>query len=125
MLMNRNFLDAATNAFPGVTVAHLDLGPGTWVLQAKFRYRNNGTTRQTSSCIFQGIGIGDLDGSQTNVDPGGEQNGQTDGVLMDIVIKRPGDPTDVHLQCFGPSDGSIHIINPQLMATLPGSLILR
>jgi hypothetical protein len=125
VLMNRNFLDVATNAFPGVTVAHLDLGPGTWVLQAKLRYRNNGTTRQTASCIFQGVGIGDLDGSQANVDGGGEQNGQADGDLMDIVIKRPGDPTDVHLQCFGPGDGSIHIINPQFMATLPGSLILR
>jgi hypothetical protein len=123
--MNRNFEDVATNFFPGVTVAHLDLGPGTWVLQAKLRYRNNGTTRQTASCIFQGTGIGDLDGSQQNVDPGGEQNGQADGALMDIVIKRPGDPTDVHLQCFGPNDGSIHIINSQLMATLPGSLTLR
>ena len=123
--MNRKFADVATNFSPGVTVAHLDLGPGTWVLQAKLRYRNNGTTRQTASCIFQGAGIGDLDGSQANVDPGGEQNGQTDGDLMDIVIKRPGDATDVHLQCFGPGDGSIHIINPQLMATLPASLILR
>jgi hypothetical protein len=123
--MNRNFADATTNAYPGVTVAHLDLGPGTYVLQAKLRYRNNGTTRQTGSCIFQGTGIGDLDGSQQNVDPGGEQSGQSDGVLMDIVIKRAGDPTDVHLQCFGPGDGSIHIINPQLMATLPGSLTLR
>jgi hypothetical protein len=125
LLMNRNFADAATNAFPGVTVAHLDLGPGTWVLQAKLRYRNNGATRQTASCIFQGTGIGDLDGSQQNVDPGGEQNGQADGVLMDIVIKRPGDPTDVHLQCFGPGDGSIHIVNPHLLATLPGTLSLR
>jgi hypothetical protein len=123
--MNRNFEDVAANFFPGVTVAHLDLGPGTYVLQAKLRYRNNGTTRQTGSCIFQGAGIGDLDGSQQNVDPGGEQNGQADGVLMDIVIKRPGDATDVHLQCFGPGDGSIHIINAQLMATLPGSLTLR
>jgi hypothetical protein len=125
VLMNRNFEDAATNSFPGVTVAHLDLGPGTWVIQAKLRYRNNGATRQTASCIFQGVGIGDLDGSQQNVDGGGEQNGQADGVLMDIVIKRPGDPTDVHLQCFGPGDGSIHIINAQFMATLPGSLSLR
>ena len=124
-VMNRNFEDAATNAFPGVTVAHLDLAPGTWVLQAKLRYRNNGATRQTASCIFQGTGIGDLDGSQQNVDPGGEQNGQADGTLLDIVIKRPGDPTDVHLQCFGPGDGSVHIINAQLMATLPGSLSLR
>ena len=125
VLMNRNFEDVATNFFPGVTVAHLDLGPGTWVLQAKLRYRNNGSTRQTASCIFQGAGIGDLDGSQQNVDPGGEQNGQADGALMDIAIKRTGDPTDVHLQCFGPGDGSIHIINAQLMATLPGSLTLR
>jgi len=123
--MNRNFQDIATNAFPGVTVAHLDLTPGTYVLQAKLRYRNNGTTRQTASCIFQGTGIGDLDGSQQNVDPGGEQNGQADGVLLDIVIKRSGDPTDVHLQCFGPADGSVHIVNSQLMATLPGSLSLR
>jgi len=126
VVMNRNFEDTATNAFPGVTVAHVDLQqPGTYVLQAKLRYRNNGNTRQTASCIFQGTGIGDLDGSQQNVDPGGEQNGQADGTLLDIVIKRPGDPTDVHLQCFGPGDGSIHIINAQLMATLPGSLSLR
>jgi len=123
--MNRNFEEVATNAFPGATVAHLDLGPGTWVLQAKFRYRNNGTTRQTASCLFEGAGIGDLDGSQQNVDPGGEQNGQADGVLMDIVIKRAGDPTDVLLQCFGPGDGSIHIINAIMMATLPGTLTLR
>lgn len=125
VFMNRNFEDAATNAFPGVTVAHLDLQTGTWVLQAKLRYRNDGTTRQTASCIFQGTGIGDLDGSQQNVDPGGEQNGQADGALMDIAIKRPGDPPDVHLQCFGPGDGSIHIINAQLLATLPSSLTLR
>jgi hypothetical protein len=123
--MNRNFEDVATNAFPGATVAHLDLGPGTWVLQAKLRYRNNGTTRQTASCLFVGAGIGDLDASQQNVDPGGEQNGQADGVLMDIVIKRAGDPTDVVLQCFGPSDGSIHIINAIMMATLPGTLTLH
>jgi hypothetical protein len=44
---------------------------------------------------------------------------------MDIAIKRPGDPTDVHLQCFGPNDGSIHITNAILSATLPGSLTLR
>jgi len=125
VLMNRTFEDTATNFFPGATVARLDLGPGTWVIQAKLRYRNNGATRQSASCIFQGAGIGDLDGSQQNVDPGGEQNGQADGVLMDIAIKRPGDPTDVHLQCFGPGDGSIHIINAQLMATLPSSLTLR
>ena len=125
VLMNRNFEDTATNAFPGATVAHLDLGTGTWVLQAKLRYRNNGTTRQTASCIFQGVGIGDLDGSQQNVDGGGEQNGQADGALMDIVIKRPGDPTGVILQCFGPGDGSVHIINAIMMATLPSSLILR
>jgi hypothetical protein len=125
VLMNRNFEDVPTNSAPGVSVAHLDLGPGTWVLQAKLRYRNNGQTRQTASCVFQGTGIGDLDGSQQNVDAGGEQNGQADGSLMDIVIKRPGDPTDVHLQCFGPSDGSIHIINAQLLATLPSSLTLK
>jgi hypothetical protein len=107
VLLNRNFADVAAPAFPGVTVAHLDLGPGTHVLQAKLRFRNNGATRQTGTCLFQGAGIGDLDGSQQNVDPGGELNGQVDGVLMDIVIKRPGDPTDVHLQCFGPPDGSI------------------
>jgi hypothetical protein len=125
VLLNRNFSDVATNSFPGVTVAHLDLSPGTYLLQAKLRYRNMGSTRQTGSCIFQGAGVGDLDASQANVDPGGEQSGQTDGVLMDIVIKRAGDATDVHLQCFGPGDGSVHIINPQLIATLPGSLTLR
>jgi hypothetical protein len=125
VFLNRNFQDVAVGAFPGATVAHLDLGPGTYVLQAKLRYRNDGSTRQTAACLFQGTGVGDLYGSQQNVDPGGEQNGQADGVLLDIVIKRAGDPTDVHLQCFGPGDGSVHIINSQLMATLPGSLSLR
>ena len=58
--MNRNFEDTPTNFSPGVTVAHLDLGLGTWVLQ-----------------------------------------------------------------CSGPGDGSIHIINAIFSATLPGSLTLR
>jgi hypothetical protein len=125
IFLNRNFQDVSIGAFPGATVAHLDLGPGTYVLQAKFRYRNDGATRQTGACLFQGAGIGGLDGSQQNVDGGGELNGQADGTLLDIVIKRPGDATDVHLQCFGPGDGSMHIVNSELMATLPGTLSLR
>jgi len=125
VFMNRNFEDIPTNAYLGVTVAHVDLGPGTYVLQAKLRYLNVGSSRQTGACIFQGSGIGDLDGSQQNVEPGGELSGQVDGSLLDIVIKRAGDSTDVHLQCFGPGDGSIHIINAQLMATLPGTVNLR
>jgi len=125
MFVNRNFEDVATNFFPGVSVASLSLPTGTLMLFAKLRYRNNGTTTQTASCIFQGVGIGDLDGSQQNVPPGGEQDGQVDGLLMDIVIKRPGDDPNVHLQCFGPSDGSVHIINAQFLAIPPTMLMLQ
>ena len=72
ILFNRNYQDVPLSGFPGVTVAHLDLDPGSYAIQAKFRYRNVGAMRQTASCVYQGQGIGGLDSSQQNVDPGGE-----------------------------------------------------
>jgi hypothetical protein len=125
IFLNRNFQDLPLGAFPGVTVAHLDLGPGTYLIEAKFRYRNNGAGRQTASCAYQGIGIGGLDSSQQNLDPGGEFTGQIDGVLLDFVTKHSDDVTDVHVQCFGPSDGSVHIINTQFTALLAVSFVLQ
>ena len=45
--------------------------------------------------------------------------------MMDIGIKRPADNPDVHLQCFGPADASIHIINAELVATPAANLVLQ
>lgn len=114
VFLDRNFQDVALTPFPGVTVASLSLPAGTYVIIAKFRYRNTGTTTQTASCVYQGSGIGGFDSSQNNVPPGGAAAGQIDGVMMDIVTKQVGDNTDVHVQCFGPPD--VHIINSQFVA---------
>jgi hypothetical protein len=123
--LNRNYQDIATASYPGVTVAHLDLGPGTYLIQAHFRYQNNGSTTQAGFCAYQGTGIGGLDASQQIVAPTGPGASKVDGVMLDFVTKRPGDPTDVHVQCYGPSDGSVHIRNTQFSAILPDSLVVQ
>ena len=102
--------------FPGVTVATLTLPPGHYVMHAKLRYRGqNVGGRDSASCVFQGIGIGGLDASQSLVELIGEP-GTVDGVMMDIVGKNPGDDPNVHVQCFGNPD--VHIINTQFMAVV-------
>jgi hypothetical protein len=111
---NHNFQDVPVAPFPGVTVARLTLGPGSYVMNVKFRYRGTGTTVSTAGCAFQGTGIGGLDASQANVPIGGENTGQVDAYMMDILTKNPGDDPDVHVQCFGPPD--VHIINSQFAA---------
>jgi hypothetical protein len=47
-----------------------------------------------------------------------------DGVMMNLAHKSTGDPLDVHVQCYGTADGSIHIVNTQFAATL-GNLNLQ
>jgi hypothetical protein len=114
--------DLVLTAFPGVTVAHLDLGPGTYLLVLKVRYQNKGATSQGASCVLQGDGIGSRDASSQIVPPGGPLGDQVDGMLLDQVTKSVASATDVHVQCFGPADGSVHLINPQFAAMLPGAL---
>jgi len=115
VFFNRNFQNVpmAGSSTP-TTVATLSLPPGTYVLHAKLRYRNNGSAG-TESCaaVFFGQGIGGLDSSQNNVPPGGE-NTQVDGVMMDFVTKNVGDYPFVYVHCFGPSDTSV--INTQFEA---------
>lgn len=120
---NRNFQDVPLAPFPGVTVATLSLPTGSYVMNVKFRYRGTGSTTETASCVFQGVGIGGLDASQNNVPSGGALSGQIDGYMMDIVRKFPGDDPDVHVQCFGPSD--VHIINTQFEAVLTNALHIQ
>jgi hypothetical protein len=122
VFMNRNFQQVPLAPFPGVTVATLSLGPGTYIVTAKFRYQGTGSMTQTASCAYQGVGIGGLDASQHNVPPGGEADGQVDGYMMDFVRKQVGDDPDVHVQCFGPAD--VKIINTQLVA-LPTTINLQ
>ena len=117
VFFNRNFQNVALAPFPGVTTATLSLSTGTYLMFAKFRYRGNApleSPAETASCVFQGVGIGGLDSSQNNVPPGGETNGQVDAFMMDMVIKKPGDNPDVHIQCFGAGD--VSIINTQFLA---------
>jgi hypothetical protein len=121
--MNRNFQALPLAPFPGVTTAHLNLPPGSYMMWAKFRYRGTGTATETASCVFQGSGIGGLDSSQNNVPPGGEVAGQIDGFMMDMVQKGPASAPDVHVQCFGPPD--VQIINTQFVAIPTGSLVLN
>jgi hypothetical protein len=121
--MNRNFQAQSLATFPGVTTATLTLPPGIYVLHAKFRYRGTGSAVQTAGCAFQGMGIGGLDASQNNVPIGGEQSGQVDAYMMDLVQKNLGDPPDVHVQCFGPPD--VQIINTQLVAVPAPSLTIQ
>jgi hypothetical protein len=121
--MNRNFQALPVAPFPGVTTAHLNLPPGSYVMWAKFRYRGTGATTETASCAFQGTGIGGLDASQNNVPPGGEVSGQVDAFMMDMVQKTATSSPDVHVQCFGPHD--VQIINTQFVAIPTGSLIVN
>jgi hypothetical protein len=107
--VNRNYQDIATSWFPGVTVATLSLGPGQYTIQAKLRLRNT-SELFGGSCVFQGVGIGGLD--STAID----RVGEVSAVLMDVVIKNPDDDPDVNVQCFGPDDGSVHVINTQFIA---------
>jgi hypothetical protein len=123
--MNRNFQDVPTAPFPGVIVATLTLPVGDYMMWAKFRYRNFnplGTPPESGSCVFSppGGGIGGLDASQQNVD---SEGGKTaDGVMMDFFRRNsPSDNAVVHVVCFGPADGSVHIINTQFIA-MPATL---
>jgi hypothetical protein len=113
---NGNFQSVPLAPFPGVTVATLSLPPGRYMMHAKFRYQGTGGSVETASCVFQGDGIGGLDGSQNNVPTGGAATGQIDAYLMDKLRKNAGDDPDVHVQCFGPPD--VHIINTQFSAVV-------
>jgi hypothetical protein len=104
-------------SFPGVTVASLTLPPGSYVLNAKFRYENdapNGTDH--AGCVFQSTSgsIGGLDASSASVPGGGEAFGQVDGQLMDIFLNTTSGPAEVHVQCFG--SPNVLIINTQFAA---------
>ena len=121
--MNRNFQDLSLADFPGVTTASLRLPAGSYVMWAKFRYRNFGEDTKTASCVFQGAGIGGLDASEHHVSPGGAATGTVDGIMMDMLIKQKGDDPEVHVQCFGPE--TVHIINTQFVAIPTGALILQ
>jgi hypothetical protein len=122
--MNRNFQNVPLVPFPGVTVATLSLGPGSYIITAKFRYSNTaGTSSVAASCVYQGVGIGGLDASgRGNIPPGAGDLGQSDGVLMDFVTKSEGDDPDVHVQCFGGPE--VSIINTQFVA-LPAAITLQ
>lgn len=50
MFVNRNVQDPSLNTF--LASAALSLPPGTCVMFAKFRYRNDGSTTQTASCVW-------------------------------------------------------------------------
>jgi hypothetical protein len=113
--MNRNFQDVATAPFPGVTVATLSLGTGEYIAYAKLRLRNEGTTSGGAGCVYQGVGIGGLDAAEADNIGVGETATVS---LMDSVFKQAGDDADVHVQCFGPTDGGIHVINTQFVAVL-------
>jgi hypothetical protein len=122
IFFNRNFQNVPLAPFPGVTVATLSLPPGSYVISAKFRYRNTGSEIHAASCVYQGAGIGGLDSSQNTVEPGGASS-QIDGYMMDILIKNPDDDPDVHVQCFGPPD--VQIINTQFGAVLTTNLEIQ
>jgi hypothetical protein len=111
---NGNFQDMATAPLPdGVIVAVLLLPEGQYIMHAKLRFRNVGTTSASASCLYYGDRVGGLDSAEAdNIAPG-----ETVSVtLMDLLQKFPGDGPEVQVRCFGPSDGSIHVINTQFVA---------
>jgi hypothetical protein len=117
---NRNYSQSVALAlYPGVTVAALSLPAGTYMVNAKFRYEQTGTTTEAASCAFDPPGSADAS-AQNAVAPGG---GQSDGYMMTVLTKAPGDDPDVHIQCFGPSD--VHIVNAELEAVMVGTLHLQ
>lgn len=110
---NGNFQDVATAPFPdGVIVAALILPEGQYLMHAKLRLRNVGTTSAGASCLYYGDGVSGLDSAEAdNIAPG-----ETVSVtLMDMLRKSPSDGPEVQVRCFGPADGSIHVINTQFV----------
>jgi len=119
--VNRNYQDVPLVAFPGVTVAQMKLPPGQYLMHVKLRYKGEpGVGEASAACVFQGVGIGGLDASSARVALIGGDEGQHDGVLMDILIKGPADDAEVHVQCWGPKE--VHIINTQF-AAVPYNLV--
>lgn len=82
-------------------------------MHTKLRLRNVGTASASASCVYYGDGIGGLDSTEAdNIAPG-----ETVSVtLMDMLQKSPSDGPEVQVRCFGPADGSIHVINTQFFA---------
>jgi hypothetical protein len=126
VFFNRNFSVCGdpsvpcTNSLTGdtpLTVATLNLPPGDYVIQAKFRYQNNGNTLSGQvGCVFFGAGIGGLDASShSNIPTGGEFGGQVDAFMMDYVTKAEADDSHVYVHCFGPPQ--VSIVNIQFVAT--------
>lgn len=111
---NANYQDVPLALFPGVTVASLKLPRGEYVVHVKLRYRGDNVGGEApAGCALQGAGIGGLDFTSAHVQLIGE-DGTVDGVMMDTVVKNPGDDPDVHVQCFGIPQ--VHVINAQFAA---------
>ena len=123
--MNRNYQDVPLASFPGVTVAKLQLPKGDYVLTAKLRLRNaSAISMVDATCVYQGDGIGGLDGTEAVLAPvgAGAQSEET-LVLLDMVRKTSSETPEVRVQCFGPKDA--HVINTQFVAVQVGSLQLQ
>ena len=110
IFMNRNFQNLTVSS-SGTTVAKLMLPAGRYLMQVKLRYTASGMD-SVGSCVFQGVGIGGFDASANRLTPGF----QVDGVLMDTVLKQPGDDPEVRVVCFG-TGGTVNVINSQFAAT--------
>jgi len=111
--VDANFQNDALAGGPGITAAKLVLPPGSYLLQAKVRFRNNGASDQDASCSFlqtSGLGVGSLDAAVERIPPGATVG----GFLMSDVVVPSGGALTVNLQCFGSVD--VSVINSQFIA---------
>ena len=114
IFFDRNFSNVPLAPFPGVTVASLTLPPGSYVINAKFRYRGNGTAPSQAGCVYQST-LGSIGGLDASANSGTLTTGTVDGYMMDIFTNSTAGNAEVHVQCFGPA--TVSIINPQFAAT--------
>jgi hypothetical protein len=110
--LDSNFQNLALTAFPGVTVASLALPSGTYLAQAKLRYRNTGGGPDNPSCVWQKIDGSSLsvDSSIANVPAGAEE----DGFMLTRAVIHVVGAQGLRVQCFGLA--STFVINSQLTA---------
>jgi hypothetical protein len=95
------------------TVATLSLPVGTYLLQAKVRFRATATVTSDAACVFQrsdGTSFGATDATASDVPPGF----QVDGYMATPYTLNAGDVAGLRVQCFGTN---LEVLNPNFWAT--------
>jgi len=120
--MSRNFQNLSLlGATTPLEVASLTLPAGTYLLQAKMRFQNNGVAEEDAGCAVAnstGGGVGSFDTASEHVEPGVQVGGF---MMTNLTISLTGDPV-VNLNCYG--DPDVSIINSHLIA-MPAVISLQ